>query len=1304
MLRSFWNRLPLIGRLLLSASLTLLAAGAVLLFVSAQQEAAEVRLDLKSELARELETQPAALAEMVVIGDFAALQQALDYYVARELIVEAEFRDVTGATVHASSGRLKARAPDWFKTLFDFPDASGKVAVAVGGREYGELSLTLTAQGMLDRSWRHLKDRLALLMLAIALEFVGIWLVLRAGLAPLKQLEAGADAMAAGQLEIDLTPAGSPELRHVMASFERMAKRVLAAQTAILQSEERLQLAVGGVNDGIWDWDLAAGTYYISAGWKAMFGYADDELPNRLESLRDNLHPDDKERALRLIEDFLDGKVALYAQEYRMRHKDGSWRWILSRGEALRDRRGRAYRMTGSHVDVSSRKATEQALAESEARFRDFFEKNRSVMLLIDPENGQVADANQAAANFYGYPLARLIGADMAMINPLPRELVYAQRQLAMREKRNYFNFVHLLASGEKRDVEVYSTPTATDGKKLLFSIVHDITERKQVEAALHQSEQNFRQQSRRLAEVIWGTNIGTWEWNLASGEMLFNARCAEIVGYRLEELEPVTFGTWAGLMHPDEFQRAHALLRLCLQGEAEAAEFEIRMRHKDGSWVWVQVRGRVVETGADGQPLRMSGMHQCITERKLAESRLQLAASVFTHAREGIMITAVDGTIIEVNDTFSRITGYSREEAVGQNPRILKSGRQPPEYYDAMWRALQEKGHWYGEAWNRRKDGNVYAEMIAVSAVFDAAGAVQNYVALFTDITPMKEHEQQLEHIAHYDALTSLPNRVLLADRLRQALAQCERRGQSLALVYLDLDGFKAVNDNHGHEVGDELLIAVAQRMKAALREGDTIARIGGDEFVAVLGELELQQDCEPVLARLLRAASSEVEVGALTLRVSASIGVTLYPQDGVDADLLMRHADQAMYLAKQSGKNRYHLFDVSQDEAAKSQRESIEQIGAALARREFVLHYQPKVNMRSGAVIGAEALIRWQHPERGLLAPSAFLPVIEEHALSVELGEWVIDSALAQMEAWHAAGFDLPVSVNVGARQLQQAGFVLRLGELLRAHPDVQPCCLELEILETSALEDIMQVSEVMHACRALGVRFALDDFGTGYSSLTYLKRLPVELLKIDQSFVRDMLEDPENLAIIEGVVGLATAFRRQVIAEGVETVAHGELLLPLGCELAQGYGIARAMPGADLPGWAASWRPDPAWSAWNGRATNRDDAMTAFAEVEHRHWLRAIGAFLEGERNSPPPLDAQNCHFGRWQAAEGRVRFGARPEFALVTAAHEKIHELGQELVKLHQLGEKRQARARLGQLQALHDELSVKLRELVRPRRA
>jgi diguanylate cyclase (GGDEF)-like protein/PAS domain S-box-containing protein len=607
----------------------------------------------------------------------------------------------------------------------------------------------------------------------------------------------------------------------------------------------------------------------------------------------------------------------------------------------------------------------------------------------------------------------------------------------------------------------------------------------------------------------------------------------------------------------------------------------EFQNRKKNGELFW-EIASIAPVKQRNGNISHYVAIKEDITALKSAEEKLKLAASVFSHAREGIIITDNRATIIDVNSAFTLITGFSREEVIGKNPSILQSGRQSGEFYNDMWQALLKDGYWSGEVWNRRKNGEVYAVMKTISAVHDENGIITHYVSLGNDITQIKEHQEQLERIAHYDLLTSLPNRVLLADRLSQAMMQCSRHEKSLAVVFLDLDGFKKVNDTHSHNVGDELLISVSIRMKEALREGDTLARIGGDEFVAVLTNLNTVKDCEPVLERLLLAASEPVTISDIVLNISASIGVTLYPQDSVDADQLMRHADQAMYEAKQSGKNRYHLFNTAQDNAVKVQRESLDAIRSALDNHQFVLHYQPKINMRTGRVIGAEALIRWQHPKKGLLNPIEFLPVIENNPMSIEMGEWVIDTALTQISHWQAMGLKLPVStsVNIAAVQLQQPDFTQRLTTLLAAHPDVEPRYLELEVLETSALDDVHHVSTIMTDCMALGVKFALDDFGTGYSSLTYLRRLPASLIKIDQTFVRDMLDDPNDLAIVEGVIALAKSFKRDVIAEGVETIEHGTALLELGCDLAQGYGIAKPMPGSDIPAWVAEWKPDVSW----------------------------------------------------------------------------------------------------------------------------
>jgi diguanylate cyclase (GGDEF)-like protein/PAS domain S-box-containing protein len=566
--------------------------------------------------------------------------------------------------------------------------------------------------------------------------------------------------------------------------------------------------------------------------------------------------------------------------------------------------------------------------------------------------------------------------------------------------------------------------------------------------------------------------------------------------------------------------------------------------------------------------------------EKDKRANELTLAASVFTHALEGIVITDAANRVIDVNKKFTDITGYSREEVVGQAPRFFQADRHPPEFYSAMWQIIKSSGQWAGEILSRRKNSEKYVVGITISAVKDAVGKVSHYVALFSDITLQRDHQCQLEEMAHFDALTKLPNRALFADRLNQAMLQCQRRHNSLAVIFMDLDGFKDINDTYGHAVGDELLIIVSHRMSDTLREVDTLARIGGDEFVAVLNDLINAEDYKMALERLLRAASDPISVGDAILKVSVSIGVAIYPQDDADADILIRHADQAMYIAKKAGKNCYHLFDRALDNAVNLKLENISNISAALNKHEFILYYQPKVNMSMGEVVGVEALIRWQHPVRGLVPPLDFLPLIENHAISLEIGEWVIDTALSQISQWQSIGIALPISVNISAYQLQQTDFVERLAKLLAAHADVSPHLLELEILETSAFSDINYVIATMKACIALGVQFALDDFGTGYSSLTYLRRLPANLIKIDQTFIRDMLTDADDLAIVLAVVSLAKAFQLEVIPEGVETVEHGTALLQLGCNKAQGYGIARPMPASDILTWLSSWQPYRAW----------------------------------------------------------------------------------------------------------------------------
>ncbi|PPK73651.1 PAS domain S-box-containing protein/diguanylate cyclase (GGDEF)-like protein [Methylobacter tundripaludum] len=828
------------------------------------------------------------------------------------------------------------------------------------------------------------------------------------------------------------------------------------------------------------------------------------------------------------------------------------------------------------------------------------------------------------------------------------------------------------------------------DGKPLRMIGTHtDITERKLLEDELRQSQTEL-QEAQRIAQV------GSWQLDLVTNQVHWTEELYRIYGLNSKS-PPPDYTEQFRLFTPSSWNKVNNAIAKA-KSLGIPYELELETIRADGAHGWLWARGEAVRDES-GAIVGLHGVAADITERKQAELMLKTANTenqrfrdALDHVSSYIYMKDTQFRYVYANRPTLELFGCSADELVGCDdsrffpPDTIKQLREIDSRVFKGEQTTEEVEVIYAEGGRR-----VYLEVKTPIYEDGESRAIWGLMGISTDITALKENEQYLEHVAHYDALTGLPNRVLLADRLHQAMTQAQRRGRQLAVAYIDLDGFKAINDSHGHDAGDQLLMSVATNMKQALREGDTLARLGGDEFVAVLLDLADSEHSITMLTRLLTAAAEPVHFGALLLQVSASVGVTFYPQqqDDVDADQLLRQADQAMYQAKLAGKNSYHIFDTEQDRLTRGHHESLERIRHALAEREFVLYYQPKVNMRKGTVIGVEALIRWQHPDRGLLPPAVFLPVIEDHPLAVELGEWVIDTALTQLECWREGGLNIPVSVNVGARQLQQGDFVERLRTLLARYPGIKPFSLELEVLETSALADLVQISQLMEDCRDIGVSFALDDFGTGYSSLTYLKRLSADMLKIDQSFVRDMLEDPEDLAILEGVLGLAAAFRRQAIAEGVETVEHGEMLLQLGCELAQGYGIARPMPADELPEWTAVWKPDPCW--FGLKAINRADLPLLYAGAELRAWADAFEVSLAGERNAPPTLDHHQCRFGKWLDSGGLAGRGSPSARQTIESLHRQVHELAAELGNLKTQGQGYEAKMGLGEFHRLKDAL-------------
>ena len=537
------------------------------------------------------------------------------------------------------------------------------------------------------------------------------------------------------------------------------------------------------------------------------------------------------------------------------------------------------------------------------------------------------------------------------------------------------------------------------------------------------------------------------------------------------------------------------------------------------------------------------------------------------------------NGRVLFWNRASESFYGYSRIHAIGQTlDKLIYTQDQQAHFMSQLLRAASGLvvGPERKDVFHR--DGSARTVLTSLYAMQFRDGETF-FAGVDVDISREQRVSAALQRMANFDALTSLPNRALLGDRLKQAMAHARRQGKKLAVAFIDLDGFKPINDALGREVGDKLLLEVSQRLVNILREGDTVSRLGGDEFVLLICNLESTEECKTILDRVLVSLASPMVIDGTELQVSASIGFTIAPDDPSEADGLIRHADQAMYQAKLSGRNRHHFFDPAHDLRTKAGMEICSRVLNGLDYGEFELHFQPRVDMRRAQVLGAEALLRWNHPRQGLMMPGAFLPDIENSGETmIVLGRWVLETAVLHLDKWLRSGLSLSISVNIAAAHLLAPNFVEHLKQLLDKFPGVPAHLLELEILESAALEDMDAVASVISQCRGLGVHFALDDFGTGYSSLVYLRRLQVDILKIDRSFVIGMLEDADDQTIVEAVIGLARAFGREVIAEGVESIQHGQALINLGCDQAQGYGIARPMPASQLASWIGAYQP---WS---------------------------------------------------------------------------------------------------------------------------
>ncbi len=959
-------------------------------------------------------------------------------------------------------------------------------------------------------------------------------------------------------------------------------------------------------------------------------------------------------------------------------------------------------RLTGRDKDVLvfvaqhvasaiEQKRQEDALRESERRYRQMFENNRAVKLLLDPVSGAIVDANMAACDFYGYSADELKSMRIWDINVLGADRVRSEMNVALARERSFFVFRHMRANGEVRDVEVHSGPVDIGGRRLLYSIIHDITERRRAEQALQQSEEKYR-------NIFKHAPVGILQSTREGRLITANTALAHILGYdSVDELLHVNASAlWLDVHEREDMWEKY-------EPRGYVGNIEVQWKKKDGTTIWVQVNAHVVKREA-GTSYVEAFVHD-VTERKRAEELLtnasaQRKAVLEAATRVSIVATDPQGVITVFNSGAERMLGYSAQEMLGQRSLLdlhlpqeirdhgralseefkrpiagfdvlvlraaledleerewtyvgqngerktvvvavtaLRSeqseitgflhvatditerkqteemlrkqsaaimasmdgigilderlqftylndalarlygypkpqsmiGRSIREMYDEpelerfdriILPAVQARGRWRGEATGRRRDGFTFPQEISLTAT-DGAGMV----CVVRDVTERTYAEEQIKHLAYHDALTGLPNRLLFKDRLTVALSHAQRDRGRLAVLFLDLDRFKVINDSLGHNIGDQLLQAVATRVQSCVRDSDTVARLGGDEFTLLLPSLVRSEDAALVAQKIIESVRYPFHIEGREFFITTSIGISLYPEDGADAATLIKNADTAMYQAKEQGRDNYQLFNAFVNAKA-LQRIALEHgLRRALANQEMVLFYQPIFDLRSGRITGMEALLRWTHPDMGSVPPAVFIPLAEATGVMVPIGGWALRTACRQAKSWHDAGYrNLSLAVNLSVTQLQQADLVDRVKETLE-DTGLKPEFLELEITESSAMQSPETSVRTLIELKKLGLRVSLDDFGTGHSSLSYLKRFPIDTLKIDQSFVRDINTDADTAAIVTAIIAMAHSLRMKVIAEGVEQAEQAAFLKRHACDQMQGFLVKPPVPASEF-----------------------------------------------------------------------------------------------------------------------------------------
>ena len=665
--------------------------------------------------------------------------------------------------------------------------------------------------------------------------------------------------------------------------------------------------------------------------------------------------------------------------------------------------------------------------------------------------------------------------------------------------------------------------------------------------------DERLERHREQLEEAQRIAHLGHWDWDVSGDRFYLSDQAISILGLSRDRFDG-SLNAIIACVHSEDRESVEqaycaASIRkmpLDIEHRVVRGEKEIRFVHQRGEFKVDPVTER----------LHFAGTIQDVSERVLAEEKLRIAANALENTADSVMIMDSEKKIISVNQAFTNMTCYSREEVLNESPEFLRSDRHDDAFYSDIWSRVSSLGRWHGDIWGRRKTGEVYPQRVSVSEMKTSDGKASHYVSVSSDISQYKEYEARLEFMARHDALTHLPNRTMFQMQLEQALLHAQCRGGSLGLMFIDLDRFKTVNDSLGHAVGDELLCAVAARIRECLRETDVVARQGGDEFTVLLDRVKDVHDAAKIAQKLIDAVAQPFVIGGHELFISSSVGISCYPQDGVNADTLLKNADAAMYRAKQLGRNGYQSYSAQMSSEALEALVMSNSLRAAIERNELVVHYQPRIELASGKVTGMEALVRWQHPERGMIPPARFIPLAEETGLIEAIGEHVLRTACQQVKAWQDSGLPaVPVAVNISARQFRQGDFAQHISTILR-ESGLAARFLELEITESVMMQHHDRTRTVLADLNSIGITIAVDDFGTGYSSLAYLKRFPLHCLKIDQSFVRDLPGDPDDLAITKAIVTLAKSLKLKTVAEGVETMEQHAFLESCGCDEAQGY----------------------------------------------------------------------------------------------------------------------------------------------------